>query len=160
MPTMNEDTSRFWTTIFGGITAIGLVAGGIYSVVQYFNTKQTDQRNFLLEAQKPFLLKRLELCEQASSAAATLATSDDKAERKKAEATFWRLYWGPLGIVEGQSVESSMVKFGDCVQEGCQRSEVEARALQLAHECRKEISEIWGIRLQQLLPRPKRESDQ
>jgi hypothetical protein len=158
---MTEDSSRFWTTIFGGITAIGLVAGGIYSVVQYFNTKETDQRNFglqlanaSLEAKKPFFSKRLELCEEASSAAATRATTDDKVERKKAEASFWRLYWGPLGIVENESVAGAMVEFGECLQSGCQGNSLQRLALKLAHSCRQEMSESWDMKLPSVKPRP------
>ena len=29
---------------------------------------------------------------------------------------FWRLYWGPLGMVEGPEVETAMVKFGNALR--------------------------------------------
>ena len=63
---------------------------------------------------------------------------------------------GPLRIVEDRSVESAMVEFGKCLPEGCQRSELKSRALDLAHKCRHEISDIWDLKLQEL----KGESDQ
>ena len=31
-PSMGEGAARFWTAVFGGVTAIGLVAAGIYTL--------------------------------------------------------------------------------------------------------------------------------
>src|SRR5260370_41233366 len=119
--TMDEGASRFWTALFGAITALALIIGGMYSIRQYRDGKEIDQHkrrrdrantalqvnNAKFETQKPFYSRQLELCELASSAAAILATpkARDRADLKKAEGEFWRLYWGPLGIVEKSGVE-------------------------------------------------------
>src|SRR5580700_10817375 len=89
--TMDEGTARFWTTIFAGITAFGLVAGGLYSLVQYLDSKKRDlearekDRQTLevqiavsrLAARQTFNNSHLDLCTQAAGAAGTIATSTD-----------------------------------------------------------------------------------
>jgi hypothetical protein len=73
-----------------------------------------------LEARRPFLEKQMELCFEASTVAATLATTTDPARWQASREIFWRLYWGPLSVVErplapGEigPVESNMVAFGN-----------------------------------------------
>ena len=162
---MDEATGRFWTTVFGGITALGLLAGGLYTVVEYLNAKQAEQRNAEaanrnfalqlklaeLEAKKPFFSKLLELCSDATAAAAILANSKDPAEKKRAAQTFWKLYWGPLGIVEKQKVDEAMYKFGRCLNSLCDGEPIENLSLKLAHACRDEISESWDLKLPDIL---------
>src|SRR5437879_1555606 len=106
---LTEDEARFWSVLFGGITALGLVFGGIYSLVQFLDTRSVAESNLNLqlanaefEAKKPFFQRQLELCELATSDAAVLATQEGrpKADVQKAHEDFGRLYWGPLGIVE------------------------------------------------------------
>jgi hypothetical protein len=156
---MTEDTARFWATITGLVTAVALVAGGLYTLYEYLGNRATDRRNFefqkenaTFEAKKPFYSAQLDLCEQASSSAAILATSKgrDAAGAKKAEGDFWRLYWGPLGIVEDTGVEDAMVTFGHCLQGSCANQSIENLALSLAHACRTLISQSWNLDLKQL----------
>ena len=171
---LSEDRARFWSTIFAGVTAVGLVAGGLYTVFQYLNSREADQRNFKLqldlaqiqasnakmEAKKPFFSKQLELCEKASSAAAVLATKATRnpGEVTKAAGDFWQLYWGPLGIVEGTSVEGAMVRFGNCLNGKCGERSMPALSLELAHACRDLVSESWNLNLPPLDESEKRKS--
>ena len=41
---MSEDSARFWSVIFGGVTTIGLVLGGTYTVIQYFDSRKRTPR--------------------------------------------------------------------------------------------------------------------
>jgi len=77
------------------------------------------------------LQTQLTLYLQAASAAATIARSTDDAEKKKAMNDFWRLYQGPLIIVESKEVSDAMVKFGSCLDaiESCSQTEISQRAL-------------------------------
>jgi hypothetical protein len=65
-----------------------------------------------LEAKKPYYSKYLELCSDASAAAGTIATTKDPKKKQVATADFWRLYWGPMGLVERGGVTGAMVAFG------------------------------------------------
>ena len=113
-----------------------------------------------LELRKPFWEKQLELYFAASEAAATIATSTDQAERAKAEARFWMLYWGPLGIVEDAGmkqpedavVEQAMVRFGRCLSgaDSCDPQELKLRSLSLAHKCRESVGKSWEVKFADL----------
>jgi len=94
--------------------------------------KDTDaaQREFM----KPLLQNQLSLYLQVSSAAATIVRSTDSAERQKALNDFWRLYEGPLIMVESKDVSSAMVAFGNCLDqhEDCDPGELSKRSRALA----------------------------
>jgi len=47
---MSEDSARFWSVIFGGVTTIGLVLGGTYTVIQYFDSRKKDAQTYALQA--------------------------------------------------------------------------------------------------------------
>ena len=64
---------------------------------------------------RPFLQKQLELCFEATDAASRLALETNVTEWEKSRFTFWRLYWGILGIVEDQAVANAMVQLGELV---------------------------------------------
>jgi hypothetical protein len=64
---------------------------------------------------KPLLDKQLSLYFEASATAATIVKTTDVAERKKAINNFWRLYYGPLVMVENTAVSGSMKSFGSCL---------------------------------------------
>src|SRR5690348_5615866 len=91
---------------------------------------------------QPFLQKQLELCFQAAEAAGGLASETDPARWETYRLTFWRLYWGPLSIVEDRAVEEAMVKLGklvptkDLPAPTLPMSDLEDPSYELAHACR------------------------
>jgi hypothetical protein len=160
-PTMDEAASRFWSAIFAAATTMALIGGGIYSLVQYFAARNQERLTYEFqvkiaqyEARKPFYSKQLDLCAEASGAAATIATSKDPKKRQDALDDFWRLYWGPLGIVEAGKVSIAMVSFGDCLSGPCAGRSLKFRSLDIAHACRDEISDSWELKLPPVGERP------
>jgi hypothetical protein len=157
---MSEDSARFWSVVFGGITAIGLIAGGAYTLVQFLDSRARDREakekeaatyalqvaTAQLEARKPFYSKHLDLCSEASTAAGTIATIKDPRKKKTAVDDFWRLYWGPLGMVEEDEVASAMVAFGECLDTNCKHG-LRPLSLALAHGCRAEVSRHFELNL-------------
>ena len=111
-------------------------------------TQQQEQKN-----REPFLQKQLELCFEATEAAAVLATEDDPVVWEKARKTFWRLYWGKLSIVEDRKVESAMYELGKLVPkeplDGPKPplQSLEQPSLRLAHATRNLILASWKIDL-------------
>jgi hypothetical protein len=61
---------------------------------------------------QPFLLKQLDLCHDASLAAARLASLRDRDQWLDARQRFWELFYGPLSIVEDGQVKTAMEAFG------------------------------------------------
>ncbi|WP_316168351.1 MULTISPECIES: hypothetical protein [unclassified Bradyrhizobium] len=137
-----------------------IVAGGgalltaLWGVWQYADTAQR-------EAIKPFLEQRLKRCTEASNAAALIAQPAGAKDQVEQQAIFWRLYWGPLAIVENQVVEERMVDFGRLLQtsnyaiqlqagheiDSAILSELRQGALRISHACRSMISEDFALRL-------------
>lgn len=105
-----------------------------------------------LELQNPFWQKRLQLYFEASEAAGVIASRASGVERTKAEAAFWRLYLGPLAIVEDDQVEGAMVQLGNCLDksEACDQATLSRRSLALAHSCRQSIGDTWRLGLAEL----------
>lgn len=143
-----------WDVIVSSLIGAATV---LLAVAQYREDSRHRARTAELEARRPFLEKQMELCFQASEAAATLATTTDVDSWEEARATFWMLYWGPLSIVEqplkaggAGPVESQMVEIGDALSALPADPELPARKLeqpsyQLAHKCRDLIFDSWDI---------------
>jgi hypothetical protein len=114
-------------------------------------SEQQGQRN-----REPFLQKQLEMCFQASNTAARLATETDPAEWEEARQTFWRLYWGTLGIVEDRNVESAMVELGRLVPDKpvdaptLPMESLRQPSIRLAHAARNLILNSWNVDLSPL----------
>jgi hypothetical protein len=93
---------------------------------------------------------------EASNAAARWATETDPIEWEKARKTFWRLYWGPLDMVEDRNVESAMVKLGGLVrrdpvpQGSIPMPQLQQPSLALAHAARDLILASWNVTLEPL----------
>ena len=110
--------------------------------IQSKKDTETAQREFM----KPLLQNQLSLYLQASGAAATVSRSTDPVERKKAINDFWRLYEGPLIMVESKEVSGAMVAFGNCVDrtESCDEVEIGARSHALASRMQESILKSWN----------------
>jgi hypothetical protein len=111
-------------------------------------TAQQQQAN-----RQPFLQKQLELCFQATEVAGRLASESDPVEWEKARVTFWRLYWGPLSIVEDRGVERAMVALARLVPKDkvtpaeLPMSSLGEPSYNLAHSVRKLILANWKVDL-------------
>jgi hypothetical protein len=159
--TIEEGTARFLTTVFAGITALTLVGGAVYSLLEYRSNSLQARKNFTLQleaakrqAQQPYLSKQLELCNSVSSAAATLATSKDRTSRRQASDTFYTLYLGGLRIVHNPQ-DQAINDFKNCLEDKCGPGQsLETLAPKIADSCRSEIETGWDIVL-----RKNRDSD-
>lgn len=155
-PRMDVAASRFWSTLISALALLGAGFAAYISLVQYFDTREKEQKTFDLqvqtariEAKKPFYAKYLDLCTEATNAAAIIASTSDSKKRAAGESDFWRLYWGQLAIVEDPQVESAMVVFGRCLHGECDKDK-EFLALDIAHSCRNGISAKWDLTLEAL----------
>ena len=106
--------------------------------------RENAQRDFM----KPLLDKQLSLYFEASATAATIVKTTDDAERKKAINNFWRLYYGPLVMVETTGVSGSMKSFGFCLDgtENCDENVLRNRALALATSLQTALLNSWNMK--------------
>jgi hypothetical protein len=109
---------------------------------------QQDQSN-----KQEFRKKQLELCVQATDAAARLAETRDPVEWEKARQAFWTLYWGPLAMVEDQNLATAMIAFGKLLPKdsaspsGLPMHDLDSPAIRIAHAARDLIQANWNVNL-------------
>jgi len=130
------------------VTALIAIAGFWWGLIRYQDEQQKNrleqQKQSLREEEsrerefmKPWLESQRETYQQALSAAATVANSDNAQRQRQAAEEFWRLYQGKMILVETKTVSDAMVDFGHCVENSritCTRSEMNdlSRALATA----------------------------
>lgn len=97
-----------------------------------------------IEATRPYLDIQLALYKEATKVTATIATSTDAQEVRRATKRFRELYWGELGLVERTDVAAAMVAFRTALDAGSGQDALGPLALKLAHACRDELAASWG----------------
>ena len=139
-----------WTIILPWILGLITLSTGIW---QYADKSAQSNK-------APFLEKQLEISFEASDVAARLATETDPTKWEQARKEFWRLYWGPLGIVEDRAVEKAMVALGMIVPKHpvenpeLPMATLEGPSLRLAHATRKLILGSWKVDIPALEGKP------
>jgi len=147
MPDANPDTGTAIVTaiISGAVAMTGALltlAGGMFG--RWYEQRQANKR--------PFLEKQLELSFEATDAASRLANETKSEAWEEARLTFWRLYWGPLSMVEDEAVKKAMETFGTQVSAipvpppELPRPELQQLSYRLAHAARNLVISSWKIR--------------
>jgi hypothetical protein len=140
---------------------IGPVIAAVAVTVGILQYRSTAQSEFI----KPVREAQLKLYQEATSAAAMLATLErDSPAWKQSYAEFYRLYYGPLALVEDfdrksaatgtMPVEDGMILFRHCLEnpKECQEAggSLHELSLALAHVSRQSLARSWGYSVQQL----------
>ena len=86
-----------WQVLVTAIMGIATIGAGIW---QFTEDSERRAENARFTAQQPFLTKQMDLCLEATEAAAPVASSTDEERWYQAKERFWTLYWGPLSVVE------------------------------------------------------------
>jgi len=132
------------------LTVIVAICGVVFSLWQFRSQQEDHQKELSDIAQrefmKPLLEKQLNLYVEASGAAATIASTSDEAERRKAKDTFWKLYWGPLVMVENKAVSGAMKDFGYCLDgtDTCTDADLKNKSLALASTLERSMLLNWN----------------
>lgn len=135
------------------LATAGVAATVAYSAKRFTHEQQRKNDEQHQKNKEPFLTRQIELSFDACDAAACLATTTDLNEWKRAYDTFWRLYWGPLGIVEDRDVEAAMVKFGSALPETMPTENelpiktLTGASLRLSHSIRRQTQRNWRVDL-------------
>ena len=162
------DWPKYASTINTVVATLAIVASGIWAVAQFRAEAENERksqearlveqvRSQQFEAARPFLLRQLDLCIDASDAAAALASARDGDSIAAARNRFWQLYFGSLHIVEDlgdESVASRMFDFGEALKKApadteelaamdISRRNLESPALDVGKACRALIEKSW-----------------
>jgi hypothetical protein len=123
-----------------------IIAAFVAAIVGlYWNFKSAKSARKL-----PFLQKQLELCFDASQAVAVLATTTEPDAWIAARSDFWRLYHGPLAIVQDSDVQICMANCGKLIGVAgpapeLPRSELADPALDLSKKIRALLVKTWKV---------------
>lgn len=84
---------------------------------------------------------------EAAGAAATLASASNAADRQKAADTFWKLYWGPLVMLESPEVSGRMKAIGHCLESTprCSDAVLRDSSLALASALQHDYFDGWRL---------------
>lgn len=94
-----------------------------------------------IEAEKPYLEKKLAWCEEAVRAAAAISVHADPVPADMIE-KFMALHWGVMGMVEGDKITSAMWEFRSLLKNTGKGDE--GKAIAIAKACREELSADWS----------------
>jgi hypothetical protein len=101
------------------------------------------------EFMRPLWERELATYFRTSEVVATMATTHNQTELRTAEAEFWKLYVGPLVILETKPLSDAMVLFGRCYDgtERCDGPAVRHRALAVSTAIQQAVEEHASRRL-------------
>jgi len=106
---MNEAQHRFWDIALKAVTALALVGGGIWALYEHFDTEKQ-------KINATFWNKRMELYLQTSEVAAHIAGANSPDEATNEFSAFWKLYYGPMSVIEDDAVKNEMQRFAGLVR--------------------------------------------
>jgi hypothetical protein len=119
--------------------------------IQQNANKAKEEQSRLIEAQRPFLVKQLELYFETAAVVGKLVSIDvNDPNWESLERRYWALYWSELSMVEHRVVEAAMKNFGDTLVRYKvapiveNKRTLQSAAYNLAHAIRTGIEAAWG----------------
>jgi hypothetical protein len=148
--------AHFWNNRLGrflpAVSTLVPVLALLFAIQQYSleqrRSSDVDITNSQRAFMQPVLTRQLDLYLGASSAVATLASSTNAAEQAKARDEFWRLYWGPLVMLESPDVSIAMKKVGKCLEDAdraCSRQDLQDLSLILSSSLTTDYFSAWSL---------------
>lgn len=133
------------------------IVAGLWVLHTYPDSREKEFRKSYWDKQMSLLFDATE----TTAKIAVLSPNDPK--REEAVEAFWRLYWGPMTVVESKcepcdAVDQAMLAFGRCLrdpadakpQETCSPRELEQRSIALGKAARDSIGASWDSKLELL----------
>jgi hypothetical protein len=151
---MSSEVDSLWDIRLKLLAILGVIVSAVWAVHSYNDTAERELRKSIWD-------KQIALYFEATEATATIAASQpDDAARKSAELAFWKLYFGPLRVLEDdKDVGKAMVSFVQCITQpgrgspedpSCDQRAMQQRSLDLAIKARTSIAENWNRKLDKL----------
>jgi hypothetical protein len=165
-----QDLRIKWLTLLVTFLGFAGTIATIYIQFTAFNAQQKTQQDESIirankdaelradEYKKQFWEKQMDFFAEACQATGTITHAPvDSPEFKQATAKFEELYWGRLAIVESDDVAGQMVAFRDALgtlvsaksndEQAAARETLQNISLDLAHQCRKTVSDSFKVNL-------------
>ncbi|MDB4883003.1 MAG: hypothetical protein JWL95_1769 [Gemmatimonadetes bacterium] len=141
------------------VTSLVPVLALLFAVTQFTAAQRAAQQQLVRNAiadsiaserafMRAVLDRQLSTYFEATSAAATIASSKSATDRARAIDAFWRLYFGPLVMLESPDVSGAMKQVGACLETAavaCTEAELKNRSLALASALQKDYFASWKL---------------
>lgn len=113
-----QDTTAkiaIWDLVLKVLAGFLALTGAALAVFRYLDDRAKVVEAALLEARKPFLIKRQEIYSELVVATALISTIEDYGTEasEEAERQFWALFWGMLPMVTDESVSKLVDDFSE-----------------------------------------------
>jgi hypothetical protein len=146
-----NEWTRNWGRILPTLSALVPLMALLFAVQQFVQQQKASEKANTANSERafmqPILNRQMNTYFDASAVAATLASSDDPKEREKAAEMFWKLYYGPLVMLESPEVSGAMKDFGHCVkpQGSCTPERMANLSLALASTLQSDLFASWKL---------------
>jgi hypothetical protein len=107
----HEFRFKLWDRILATITALGLIIGGAFGLIKYFEQKQKDLEVRKQEYNLAFFKERKDMYYPLCKTVGEIASSKSLAEAEPAIKSFFTLYYGGVHIVSGSDIDEAKKKF-------------------------------------------------
>jgi hypothetical protein len=151
MPATGWEAVHRLAPVLGGLLTAAAFLFGVYQYVQQQDralaARDDEMRREAAardqEFMRPLWEREIATYFRTSEVVAMIATSGDRLVRDSAKAEFWKLYHGPLVILETKALSGAMVAFGNCLDgtETCPELEVRSRALAVSSAIQQAVEE-------------------
>ena len=137
------------------VGTLGLIFGGIFVLVQYFDLREREFRQRSFEMVKPILEDRLKVYEEAISLASKIANESDHDTLQKSEgfAKFKDLYWGRFAFATDKAASDSVGAFYQKALDFAEehdpkkreqiRNELREASKEFSYVCRDSLSRVY-----------------
>jgi len=155
---VDKDEIRFkqmslWIKI---LTAAGAIIVFLVSFGQWLDARRTalgqerqafeeQQFQHKKDYQRAMFDRQTALYFEASDTAASIASTSDQIQRRKATDRFNALYFGGMVIVESPGVEQAMVRFHKCMEAQGKDCVLSNEALAIGCTTRRSLRKTWGV---------------
>jgi hypothetical protein len=143
--------------LLGSALAVAAFVFGVFQYLEQQDRELATRENELArqaaardqEFMKPLWERELATYFLTSETVATIVKTTDAVERRAAVDQFWRLYAGPLIILETRALSSAMVSFGTCLEgtQSCSGQQLHDRGLAVSSAIQEAIQEHADLRL-------------
>ena len=123
-----------WEKLAKGIGLLLAVGSLAFTLVQFAVSNAID-------AEKPYLEKKLAWCEEPVRAASEIAVHADPVPDDLIK-KFMALHWGVMGMVEGERITSAMWEYRSLLNSTGKGDT--GKAIEIAKACRHELSADWS----------------
>ena len=143
---MDESRTRTIDAFCKIATALAVVVGVAFTAYSYVSNRTAQTKSMQIEAEKPYLEKRLEFYLDATSTVASIATSKNPDQVSKSKEHFSQLIYGPLRVVSTPEVINQMSAINECfgTEAGCTPTKLQGMAWELARLCGASMKAEWG----------------